>query len=346
MDTNQPETGARPAPRLRGAERAAALLLAMGKPVAERLLPYFEPSELREISQAAAGLGAIPAAELEALIEDFANQFGVGLNLLVSAREMKDMLTDAIPPEGAGQPEPDPARLSAARTWDEIGGLADETLAKFLADEHPQTVALILSQLAPQKASAMLPTLPGEMRDAAVRRMVVLKTPTEAALMAVAAALRGSLLADPDQSTGADPHEKLARIINNLEPDAMEQVMQGLGGARPQSAERIKGMLFGFGDIPRLAPEARATLFDDVDGERLVLALKGVEGDLREAILSALPSRSRRTIEAELDLKEAVRQRDVDAARREIVNRALALSGQGAIELSASDGDETGLMVA
>src|SRR5690625_3606825 len=88
-----------------GAERVAALLLAMGKSSAERLLPYFEAPELRQISTAASELRAISSTELEALIEEFVGEFGAGLNLLLSAREMTDMLEGAIPAEANSETE-------------------------------------------------------------------------------------------------------------------------------------------------------------------------------------------------------------------------------------------------
>ena len=87
-----------PAPRvLHGADRVAALLLAMGKPAAGRLLKHFDSAELKEIARAASGLGTIPAAELEAIIEEFAEQFAAGMSLLGTAQEVEKLLTGILP---------------------------------------------------------------------------------------------------------------------------------------------------------------------------------------------------------------------------------------------------------
>ena len=335
-----------PVRRLHGPERVAALLLAMGKPVAERLLPYFEPEELRDISGAAATLGTMPSAELESLIEEFANQFAAGLNLLVSAREMKDLLTGAIPPEKTQGATQDAPEAADRRVWEQVAQMSEDVFATYLAGEHPQAVALILSRLDPQKAARLIADLPAGLRDETVRRMIVSKPPTDAAIGLVAAALREDLLLNPARTTGADPHERLARIINNLDRDAMEGVMQSLGTARPQSAEVLKGMLFTFEDIVRLTPRARTVLLDQVPGERLVLALKGTDDDFRETVLSALPARARRVVESELGRKEAASQRDVADSRREIVRRALDLAARGEIELKASTEEQSDLMIA
>lgn len=327
-----------------GAERVAALLLAMGKPSAERLLPYFEAPELRQISTAAAELRTISNADLETLIEEFIGEFGAGLNLLLSAREMTDMLNGAIPAETPSETVLEPKSDQAV--WIQIAQLSDEVLGQYLAGERPQTVALILSRLEPRKAARMITALPEMIRDEAMRRMLASKPPTEAAIRAVAEALREDLLQNPARAKETDPHEHLARIINNLDRDAMEGVMQSLGDTRPDSAEALKSMLFTFTDIPDMPPHARTTLFDNVPSERLVLALKGMDADFNQAVLSALPARARRLVESELARKEPAPERDVLAARREITDLALDMGARGEIELKPSAEDSPDLVIA
>lgn len=323
--------------RLHGPERVAALLLAMGKPVAERLLPHFEPAELREISRSAVALGPVPAAELEALIEDFANQFAAGLNLLVSAREIEDLLTGVIPPEPPSPAPAEPAGAPDPSLWERISQLSEAALGKYLADEHPQTAALILSKLEPGKSAKVMTGFPPGLRDVMMRRMIASRQVTDAALRIVAGALQDDLLASAAKGSGADPHERLAKIINNMDRDDMEGLLQSLGDARPKSAEILKGLLFNFEDIAGLAPKARTTLLDKVPSDRLVLALKGTEAEFRETVLSGLASRARRVVESELGRNEPAAQRDVTSARREIANMALDLAGRGEIQLKSED---------
>lgn len=343
MAGNSTRTASDTIRHMRGAERVAALLLAMGKPSAERLLPYFEAPELRQISVAAAELRAISNAELEALIEEFTGEFGAGLNLLLSAREMTDMLNGAIPEDAPSDPISKPKSDQAV--WIQIAQLSDEVLAEYLAGERPQTVALILSRLEPQKAAKMITALPEMIRDEAMRRMLASKPPTEAAVDAVAEALREDLLQNRARAKEADPHERLATIINNLEPQAMEGVMRNLGDTRPESAETLKGMIFTFADIPAMSPRARTMLFDNVPSEPLVLALKGMEDEFNETVLSALPARSRRVVESELARKEPATERDVLAARRQIVDLALDMGARGEIELKPSAEDSPDLVI-
>ncbi len=332
--------------RLQGPERVAALLLAMGKPLAERLLPHFEPAEIKEISRCAVALGRVPSRELEAVIEDFASQFAAGLDLLVSAREFENLLTGVIHPVEAAAAPAEAPEVADPAIWDKVSRLPQTVLAEYLADEHPQAVALVLSRLDPALAARVMTELPADLRQEAMRRMLASNQPTEAALRIVARALEEDLLEPASREKGADPHEKLARIINNMEREQMEQFLQSLGDARPQSAEILKGMLFSWEDILQMTPEARATLFDKVSSDRLILALKGTEADFREAVLSTLPARSRRAVEAELARNEASPQRDVADARREIVNAALEMAGRGELQLKATSEQQSEPMVA
>jgi flagellar motor switch protein FliG len=332
--------------RLHGPERVAALLLAMGKPLAERLLPHFDPAELREISRCAVALGRVPAAELEGLIEEFAGQFAAGLNLLVTAREFEDLLSGVMPPEPPFAAMAELPTFEEPAVWDRVSQLSEKVIADYLLEEHAQTVALIVAQLEPAKAAKVMTELPAGLRDDAMRRMLASGPATEAGLRIVADALEKDLLENAPRSDGPDPHKRLAQIINNMDRDDTETFLQTLGEAKPQSAEILKSYLFTFEDLSQVTPQARASLLDKVSSERLVLALKGTEAEFREVVLSALPSRSRRVVENELGRNEAVQQRDIAAARREIVDLALDLAGRGDIQLKAPPGQQSEQMVA
>jgi flagellar motor switch protein FliG len=332
--------------RLQGPERVAALLLAMGKPLAERLLPHFEPAELKEISRCAVALGRVPSRELEAVIEEFASQFGQGLDLLVSAREFEDLLTGVVHEESAPEAMAEETAGVDPALWEKVSRLAEGVLAEYLSQEHPQAVALIVSRLDPAKAAKVMTEFPADLRDETMRRMLASSQPTEAAIAVIARALQDDLLEAASRDKGADPHEKLARIINNMDRGHMEGFLQSLGDARPQSAEILKGMLFSFEDMLGMTPEARATLLDKIQSDRLVLALKGMDAEFREAALSALPARARRAAEAELARNEPAAQRDVVDARREIVNTALEMAGRGEIQLKAGSEGQSEPMVA
>jgi flagellar motor switch protein FliG len=101
----------------------------------------------------------------------------------------------------------------------------------------------------------------------------------------------------------------------------------------------LKGLLFTFEDLVKLAPRARMMILDQVPNERIVIALKGTDAAFRDALLSAMGSRARRMIDVELETGEPVPQRDVTEARRAITDLALEMAGRGEIELNP-DGED------
>ena len=149
-----------------GAQKAAAILLAMGKPPATRVLKHFEPRELREVTRAAAQLGSVSMATLESLVEEFTSEFSAGANLLGDIGQAREMLTDAVPPEQVADIMSDVIRGSDENVWTALGGVTESVLSAYLANEHPLTTNFVLSKLEPALAAQIVAHLP---RDRATR---------------------------------------------------------------------------------------------------------------------------------------------------------------------------------
>jgi flagellar motor switch protein FliG len=328
--------GSRPK-TLKGADKVAALLLSLDKPVAARLLAKFDPVELRQVTRAAAELGAVPVATLEALIEEFAGYFSNGVDLIGSAGQVQQLLAGVVPPEQIADIMSEVLGNSNHSLWERISSVSETVLAGYLVKEHPQTAALILSKVSPNCAAKVMGHLPRELRNGLMRRMLSLKPVTEPPVRLLEGAMHEDLLVNVARNTNTDSHSRLADIINKMERNQMEDVLQSLAESRPREAEVLKGLLFTFDDIVNLSPKARSVLFDQVPTERVVLALKGTQPEFRELVLSSLASRAKRMVEAELTNGDPAPQRDVMKARRAIADLVLEMAEKGQIELNGSD---------
>ena len=136
---------------------------------------------------------------------------------------------------------------------------------------------------------------------------------------------------------GSGSHAKLADIINKLDRDKVDDVLQSLAEAKPETAAALKSLLFRFEDIVKLSQKSRSTLFDQIPAERVVLALRATDAAFRDTVLSSLASRARRMVESELESSEGSVNREVLDARDAIAELALAMAGRGEIELNASE---------
>ncbi|OYX21154.1 MAG: hypothetical protein B7Z09_00910 [Brevundimonas diminuta] len=214
-----------------------------------------------------------------------------------------------------------------------FGGL-ENTLATYIMKEHPQTAALMLSKVKPACAAKVLSFMPEDRRNGILRRMLTFKPIVDSTMQVIEKTIHEDFMMNFSRNAGADPHARMADIINKMERDDMEIVLTSLAHTRPKSAEILKGLLFTFDDIIKLTPKARTSLFDQVPNDKLVLALKGTDKDFREIILQSLGARIRRMVEQELGGSEPSAARDVAEARRTITDLALDMAGRGEIELN------------
>ncbi|MFG1190354.1 flagellar motor switch protein FliG [Xanthobacter flavus] len=327
-------SAAKPRP-LQGIDRVAALLMAMGTPAANRVMKHFEPDEIRLITRSIASLKPVSTAQIESLVEDFASNFAGGANLVGTVADVERLLQGVLPPEQIADIMNDIMGAANQSIWDRISTVNENVLATYVAKEHPQTAALMLSKVRPACAAKVLSFIPEEKRNGIMRRMLTFKPIVDATMQVIERTVHEDFMMNFSRNAGADPHARMADIINKMDRDAMETVLASLASTRPKSAEILKGLLFTFDDIVKLTPRARTALFDQVPTDKLVLALKGTDPEFRELILQSLGARVRRMVEQEMAGSEPAPAKDVMEARRTVTDLALDMAGRGEIEISS-----------
>ncbi|MFG1296606.1 MULTISPECIES: flagellar motor switch protein FliG [Xanthobacter] len=324
---------------LHGTDKVAAVLMTMGPPTANRLLKHFDPDEIKLITRSMSQLKSITPTQIESIVEDFASQFASGASLMGTASDVERLLTGVLPPEQIADIMAELLGTANHSIWERISTVSESVLASYIAKEHPQTAALMLSKVRPACAAKVMSFIPEERRNGILRRMLTFKPIVDATMQVIEKTVYEDFMMNFSRNAGADPHARMADIINKMDRDDMETVLSSLASTRPKSAEILRGLLFTFDDIVKLTPRARTSLFDQVPTDKLVLALKGTDHDFREMILQSLGARIRRMVEQEMATGEPVPAREVAEARRSITDLALDMAGRGEIELN-SDSDE------
>jgi len=334
-DGRRARSAASPA-SLRGSEKVAVLLLALGKTRAAKLLKKFDAEELKQLTRSAADLRPVGMSDLETLVEEFAQKFSNGVNFAGTVTEVKNLLSGVMTEEQFAEVLSD-APVKEEPVWERVSALRTETLRGFLGKEHPQTVAFILARVDSELAASVIATFAADVRNGLLCRMIAIKAVSDDAVRAVEGAIREELLATSSQSA----HVGIADILNRLDRTQSAEVLKTLAEVRPDEAKALKSMLFTFEDVITLPPVTRTTLLDQVPIDRLVLALRGTEPDFQAIILSSLASRSRRMVEAELQGGATPSPREVAEARRGIVAIVLKMIAKGEIELDTDAGPDT-----
>lgn len=326
-----------PSRQLAGAEKVAAILLALDRDVAQRLLKHFDQVELRRIAKVAASLGTVPAAIMEQLIEDLIGQLSMdGTDLMGTLGQAEALLMGVVPEEQVAEIMSEVLGKSNEHFWRRLSAIPETTLAEYFSKEHPQTIAAVASKVDPAVAAKFLALLPSAVRNDVMRRMLTSGPISDSALRLLEAALQDDLMGAGASSSSTGASRKVAAIVNQMDSNQIEEILQAVAETEPAIAEDLKGMLFTFEDIPSLSPRARAILLDQVPTDRLIIALRGANESLRSAILPSLSARMRRMVEAELSAGDPPPKREIIKAQRAIAETVLKLSESGVVDLRES----------
>ncbi len=318
-------------------QKAAAVLVAMGKPAAARLLKFFKQDELKALIEAARTLRTIPQGELERIVAEFEAEFTEGAGLLDSGDKMDTLLSESLTAEEMQSlldRDKPVSEVEAPSIWPSLEGLEPQRLVALVGEEHPQTVAYVLSRLQTSTAARALVLLDRTMRSEVVKRMLSLAPVKGPSGLMLENHLRVRLMAESQGKDTSEGQVRVASVLNELGKGELEEVMGDLEAAGTADLQAIRARLFAFEDLAFVSPKARVSLFDGLGSDLVTLALRGSGAELREAVLSALGQRSRRMIEAELASGGEVSADDVDRARRQIASAALRLSAEGSLDLS------------
>jgi flagellar motor switch protein FliG len=296
--------------------------------------------EIKEVSAAMAQLGAVRAEIVERLCVEFSERMGTTGNLVGSFETTERMLQKTLPRERVAQIMEE-IRGPAGRTmWDKLGNVSETVLANYLKNEYPQTVAVVLSKVKPDHAARVLGLLPDAFAMEVVTRMLRMESVQRDVLDSVERTLRAEFMSNLARSARRDAHELMADIFNNLDRQTETRFMAALEERNRDAAERIKGLMFTFNDLQRLAGSAIQILIRSVEKEKLPIALKGASETIRDMFLKNLSERAAKMLREEIEALGPVKLRDVDEAQAAVVAVAKELAAQGQIEIGESQDEE------
>jgi len=325
---------------LGGAQRAAALMLALGEDQCTRLFAMMHEDEIKDISAAMAQLGAVRADVVERLCADFAEGMGGTGNLIGSYESTERLLQKSLPRDRASQIMEE-IRGPAGRTmWDKLGNVNEAVLANYLKNEYPQTVAVVLSKVKAEHAANVLTLLPEAFAMEVVMRMLRMESVQKDVLDGVERTLRAEFMSNLARSTRRDAHEMMADIFNSLDRASEARFLAALDERNKDAAERIRSLMFTFDDLQRLGTPAMQVLLRSVERDKLPLALKGASEKLRELFFKSMSERAGKILKDDIATLGPVKLRDVDEAQAAIVAVAKELAGQGLIEISENKEEE------
>ncbi len=324
-----------------GARRAAAVLLGLGHEVAEDVFRLLREDDVRKIAVGAKELRLARAGEVPAALRSFVESMErVGGEVGAGEELLRELTERAHGPDLARRAfEGGPILLEANDPLGPISLADPEALGMILIREHPQTTALVLSSLPPEKAADTMEFLPESQRAPVLRRMTAVESVSPEVLQEVSRALSAELSA---AAAGGLRHvngkaaalEILRRTAGPLQAELVAEIER----ADPKLAAELRTRLFTFQDLVNLGDRDIQALLKEADTGRLALALKGATKELNDKFIHNMSSRAGQMLVDDLEAMGPVRLAVVEEAQGELVRLARELADQGKLTIvSASD---------
>ena len=325
-----------------GVQKAAILLITLGPENAAVIFKHLKEEEIEELTLEIANTRSVSPQDKEDVLEEFyqvclAQQYiaegGIGY--------AKELLEKALGDEKA---QGVIAKLTASlqvRPFEFVRKTDPSQLLNFIQDEHPQTIAMILSYLSATQASMVLGALPPEKQADVARRIAQMDRTSPDVIKEVERVLERKLASLVNQDyTIVGGIDSIVNILNNVDRSTEKHIMESLEIEDPELADEIRKKMFVFEDILLLDDRAIQRVLRDVDNADLELALKSSTEEVQNVIFKNLSSRLASMIKEDMEYMGPVRLKDVEEAQQKIVAIIRRLEESAEIVISRGGGDD------
>src|SRR5215831_14412661 len=332
--------GTGPGRQLSGPERAAVLMLALGDQYGERVWKLLDDDELRQLSIVMSTLGTVEAEAVESLLLQFVGRLSASGALMGNFDATERLLQQYLPAERVSNIMEEIRGPAGRNMWEKLSNVQEQVLANYLKNEYPQTVAVVISKIRPEHAARVLAILPEELALDVVARMLKMEAVQKEVIERLENTLRTEFMSSLSQTRRRDAHEVMAEIFNNFDRQTETRFITSLEEQNRESAERIKTLMFTFDDLVKLDSASAQTLMRNVDKDKLGVALKSANEEVKGFFLGNMSSRAGKMLMDDMQAMGPVRLRDVDEAQALLVNLAKDLAAKGEITLTKNRADE------
>lgn len=320
---------------VRGLTKVSVFLLAVGPQTAGLILKNMDRETVEDITREIASLGSIPVERQKAVVEEFynivlarqyASEGGLGYARMV--------LEQALPKDEAGRVMQQIEHSVHQQPFSFLQKAESENLLTFMQDEHPQTIALILSHLPSSKGSEILSGLPPAKQLEVVTRVANMEQTNPEVIQEVEKGLEQRLsgvMMQQFQKVGGV--EAVAEMLNLSDRATEKGILESLEAEDPELVEQIRRLMFVFEDILLIDDKGIQSVLKEIDHEQLALALKTASEEMKGKIFGNMSERAAQLIKEDMEYMGPVRLSDVEAAQQKIVDVVRRLEDAGEIIL-------------
>ncbi len=330
------------AEELTGVQKASILLITLGPEKSAEIFKHLKEEEIEELTLEIANTRSISPEVKEEVINEFyqiclAQQYiaegGIGY--------AKELLEKALGGEKAANVISKLTASLQVRPFEFIRKTEPAQVLNFIQDEHPQTIAMILSYLSAGQAAQILGALSPEMQADVAKRIALMDRTSPDVIKEVERVLERKLSSLINQDyTSAGGVDSIVAILNSVDRRTEKRIMESLEIDEPELAEEIRKKMFVFEDILLLDNRSIQRVLRDVDNNTLSVALKSTTEEVQNVIFTNMSQRLATMIKEDMDYMGPVRMKDVEEAQQQIVGIIRKLEDSGEIVISRGGGDD------
>jgi flagellar motor switch protein FliG len=326
-----------------GARKAAIVLIQMGRERAASVLAHLGEAEVELISAEIAQLQTVAPAESRDVLDEFHQLFTARAHIVRGGLEFAEhLLEQSLGKERAAEVVQRLNAMAVQLPFQFLHRADPAQLRSFIADEHPQVIALVLAHMTPEKASLVLSGLPSEQQTEVAHRIAVMDRTTPEIVRNVESILERKLssVLQPTEVSRVGGLDPLVNIINRSDRSTERQIVEGLESLDAALAEEVRSRMFLFEDVVQLDDRAVQLVLRQVETPALAMALKGVGEQVRAKITGNLSERAAENLMEEVELLGPVRLAQVEEAQQAIIRTIRSLEESGEIMIRRGSDDE------
>ena len=329
---------------LSGLRKAAILMITLGDQASSEILKELDEDEVQAIGREVARVTAIPTEHAEAVLEEFYQMSMAHDYVLKGGLDYaRKLLVNAFGPEQAKRilDRVLKALGADAASFDALQKADPQQLAKFIHNEHPQTIALILSHLNSSQAAALLFSLPAEIRADVALRMANLDQISPEIISKIAGIIGQKLKALGEISRESYGGVRaVAEMFNRLDSATSREILDSMEKSHPNLVETIRHLMFVFEDILLIDQAGVKEILARTDRKLLTVALKGTSEQLRNHFMQCMSQRGAEMLREDMEALGPVKIKEVEAAQQQIIAIVRQLEAEGVLSLKGTVGEQ------
>jgi flagellar motor switch protein FliG len=327
-----------------GLRKAAMLLVVLGEQASAELLQKLSEEDVQKVSREVAKITAISGEQAESVLTEFHHISTAGDYVARGGMDFaRKLLQAAFTPDIAKRllDRLTKALGAEAASFDAIQKADPQQLAKFIHNEHPQTIALVLSHLNQTQAAALLTSLPSQMRADVALRMASLDQISPDVIIKIASVIGQKL-----KTLGEFSRESyggvraVAEMLNRLDSTSTREILTHIDQQDTNIAETIRHLMFVFEDLLLIDPVGLKEVMAKIDRKILTVALKGTSEQLRNQILGSMSQRGADMLREDMDALGPIKIKEVESAQQQIIAVVRQLESEGVVSLKGTVGEQ------